>query len=234
MGKIIFTSLIIILLYIPTLGQEVFKQTGKASYYADKFEGKLTASGDKYKHNKFTAAHRTLPFGTRIKVTNLQNQNSVIVKINDRGPYVKGRILDLSRSAAEKLDFIHKGLTEVTIEVVDAVQMKKSAYDPGRPMRINKEIDQDEFYEFNVKRYQPSGFGVQIGSFRELVNLIRLSENLKKSYKKEVTVEVSFLNNVKVYKIIVGREKTRKKAEKLRDKLRKKYPESFIVDFGRL
>src|SRR5689334_17335274 len=77
-------------------------QTGKASFYADKFEGKPTASGEKYKHNKLTGAHKSLPFGTKVKVTNVANNQSVIVVINDRGPYVDGRIIDLSKSAAEQ------------------------------------------------------------------------------------------------------------------------------------
>src|SRR5882757_2084481 len=95
-------------------------QTGKASFYADKFEGSLTASGEKYKHSKLTAAHKTLPFGTRIRVTNQANQQSVEVIVNDRGPYVENRIVDLSKSAAEKLGFINQGLADVTIEVTDA------------------------------------------------------------------------------------------------------------------
>src|SRR5688572_5739872 len=94
-------------------------QTGKASFYADKFEGVYTASGEKYKHNKLTAAHKTLPFGTRVRVTNLENNNSVEVVINDRGPYVEDRIIDLSKEAAEQLGFINKGLAEVKLEVVD-------------------------------------------------------------------------------------------------------------------
>src|SRR5688572_14799873 len=75
-------------------------QTGKASFYADKFDGTITASGEKYRHNKLTAAHKTLPFGTKVRVTNLSNNKTVEVVINDRGPYVDGRIIDLSRSAA--------------------------------------------------------------------------------------------------------------------------------------
>src|SRR5690606_20336103 len=84
-------------------------QTGKASFYADKFEGSPTASGEKYRHNKLTAAHKPLPFGTRVRVTNLSNNKTVDVVINDRGPYVENRIIDLSKSAAEKLDFINQG-----------------------------------------------------------------------------------------------------------------------------
>src|SRR5688500_5113941 len=85
-------------------------QTGKASFYADKFEGSPTASGEKYRHSKMTAAHKTLPFGTTVRVTNLGNNKVAEVMVNDRGPYVDGRIIDLSRSAAKELDFINAGL----------------------------------------------------------------------------------------------------------------------------
>ncbi len=94
------------------------KTEGVASYYADKFVGRTTANGDKYKHNKLTAAHQTLPFGTKVKVTNLSNKKTVVVVINDRGPFVKGRIIDLSKSAAKKLDFINAGITKVRIKVL--------------------------------------------------------------------------------------------------------------------
>ena len=83
-------------------------QTGKASFYSDKYEGHVTASGEKYKHSKFTAAHKTLPFGTRVRVTNIENNQSVEVVVNDRGPYVDGRIIDLSKAAAEKLGYFSK------------------------------------------------------------------------------------------------------------------------------
>src|SRR5882724_6177449 len=80
-------------------------QTGKASFYSDSFEGSPTASGEKYRASKMTAAHKSLPFGTVVKVTNLANNESVKVTINDRGPFVEGRVIDVSRAAAEKLKF---------------------------------------------------------------------------------------------------------------------------------
>lgn len=101
--------------------QNIFSQapkTGLASFYNDKFEGRKTASGEIYKQGKLTAAHRTLPFNTKIKVTNLSNNKTVIVKINDRGPFVKDRILDLSKAAAIKLDYIDKGVTKVKWKVI--------------------------------------------------------------------------------------------------------------------
>lgn len=206
-------------------------QTGKASFYADKFEGSPTASGEKYKHNKLTAAHKSLPFGTRIRVTNLANDQSVEVVINDRGPYVENRIVDLSKSAAEKLGFVNQGLAEVKIEVVDAGDGKTS--DPARSID-HVAVDEKEFYDFEIERLRPKGFGVQIGTYQELVNLMRLSDNLKNSYKKQVTVQVKLINGIKYYGIILGQFSSRPKAEQFRFELRKKFPDAFIVEYGKL
>ena len=93
-------------------------QTGLASYYNDKFEGKLTASGETYDATKMTAAHPTLPFGTRIRVTNVKNKKSVNVRVNDRGPFIKGRIVDLSKAAAIQLGFLNHGIAKVKLEVI--------------------------------------------------------------------------------------------------------------------
>lgn len=86
-----------------------------ASYYADKYIGRKTSNGEKFKQNKLTAAHKTLPFGTKVKVTNLSNGQSVKVRINDRGPFIQGRIIDLSKKAAKKIDMMNTGVTKVTI-----------------------------------------------------------------------------------------------------------------------
>ncbi|MBS1731482.1 MAG: septal ring lytic transglycosylase RlpA family protein [Bacteroidetes bacterium] len=91
-------------------------QKGIASYYSDSFNGKKTANGEIFKNDKLTAAHQTLPFGTRVKVMNPQNGNSVKVRINDRGPFVKGRIIDLSKKAAEKLNMINDGILQVVLK----------------------------------------------------------------------------------------------------------------------
>lgn len=206
-------------------------QTGKASFYADKFEGRPTASGEKYRHNKLTAAHKTLPFGTKVKVTNLDNNKSVEVIINDRGPYVDGRIIDLSKSAAEQLGFINQGLAEVKVEIVDPGDGKKS--DPIKPIG-QVSVEEKEFYDFEVGRLKPSGFGVQIGMYQELVNLIRLADNLKSSYQKKVTVQVKILNGIKYYALILGQFPNRVKAEHFKSEIQKKFPDAFIVEFSRL
>lgn len=95
-------------------------QTGVASYYAKSLAGKLTASGEPHEPNALTAASRTLPLGTTAKVTNAENGRSVTVKVNDRGPYVKNRILDVSRRAAERLGFKHEGVTKVAVQPLEA------------------------------------------------------------------------------------------------------------------
>ena len=91
---------------------------GMASYYGPGFHGKLTANGEKYNMNGKTAAHKTLPFNTRVKVTNLENGKSVIVRINDRGPYKKRRIIDLSVGAAKEIGLIQSGVAEVKIKIL--------------------------------------------------------------------------------------------------------------------
>ncbi|GAA3900392.1 hypothetical protein GCM10022228_08600 [Halomonas cibimaris] len=94
-------------------------QKGKASYYSDRFQGALTASGTPFDQQALTAAHLTLPMGTKVKVTRPDTGKSVKVVINDRGPYVRGRIIDLSKRAARKLEFIERGVTKVKVTVLD-------------------------------------------------------------------------------------------------------------------
>ncbi len=206
-------------------------QTGKASFYADKFEGRPTASGEKYKHSKLTAAHKSLPFGTLIRVTNTKNNLSVEVTVNDRGPYVEGRVVDLSKSAAEKLEFVNIGLADVKVEVIDAGTGKVS--DPARAID-HIVVDEKEFYEFKIDRQNPKGYGLQIGTYQELVNLMRLAENLKSSYQKKVIVQVKILNGVKYYSLILGQFSNREKAETFREEIRIKFPDTFIVEYEKL
>ena len=94
-------------------------QTGLASYYHDRFHGRTTASGETYDRDALTAAHRTLPFGTLVDVRNLENDRKVRLRINDRGPFVEGRIIDVSRRAARELGFLDQGLVEVSVKVVN-------------------------------------------------------------------------------------------------------------------
>lgn len=102
------------------------RNVGEASWYGPGFRGKKTASGEIFDDEKLTAAHKTLPLGSKAKVTNLDNQKSIEVEINDRGPYVDGRILDLSHAAARALDMVEQGTAKVHIEIVKDSSMSGS------------------------------------------------------------------------------------------------------------
>lgn len=106
--------------------------TGEASYYADKFIGRSTSSGERYDPRAMTAAHRTLPFGTKVRVTRLSDGRSVVVRINDRGPFVRGRIIDLSHAAAGRLGILQEGVATVQIEVVSGTSVTPSEPAPDR------------------------------------------------------------------------------------------------------
>ena len=108
---------VMVVLATPTIS--VADEEGAASYYADSLHGNSTASGEPYDRNAMTAAHRTLAFGTKVRVTNLDNGKSVVVRINDRGPHVKSRIIDLSGASAEKLGMLDAGVAIVRIEIVN-------------------------------------------------------------------------------------------------------------------
>ncbi len=93
-------------------------QTGLAAFYHARFEGRRTASGESFDHNRLTAAHKTLPFGTLVRVINLRNYKSVIVRVNDRGPMQPGRVIDLTHRAATILGFMQQGMTKVVLEIL--------------------------------------------------------------------------------------------------------------------
>ncbi len=123
--KHIFTCILFLVLFsfeskAQLLGQQYL---GKASFYAKMFHGRTTSCGEKFSNNDFTAAHRSLPFNTMLEVTNLSNRKTITVRINDRGPYKTGRILDLTYAAANFLGFTHTGVAKVRIRVVGMESM---------------------------------------------------------------------------------------------------------------
>lgn len=97
------------------LGKE---QRGKASFYANKFNGRKTSNGERFSSKELTAAHRSFPFNTMVEVTNLANNKTIVVRVNDRGPYSKHRLIDLSREGAEQLGFVKKGVASVRLRVI--------------------------------------------------------------------------------------------------------------------
>ena len=111
----------------PTISSADTPTVGIASFYANKYHGRKTASGEIYDKNKMTAAHRTLPFGVTVRVTELSNNRSVVVRINDRGPFARGRIIDLSLAAAKQLGIVQSGQARVRVEVLPQVTSATAA-----------------------------------------------------------------------------------------------------------
>lgn len=220
-----------------------YTQEGIASVYAEKFEGRTTASGESYSFRKATCAHLNLPFGTLVKVTNLGNNQSVVVRVNDRGPFAPNRIIDLSRSAAEKLGFATIGIANVKIEVVEGPTQSTSTQTitpiqtgtvqtvtPKNSDNKQEVTPESELYELKVNLIQPKGFTIQVGSYKELVNMLRIANDLKNSLKKEIRIQVITSNSEKVYRLFVGSFATRKEAENFKEKAATIYPDCFIVE----
>lgn len=143
-------------------------QTGVASWYGPQFHGKTTSNKEIYDMYDLTAAHKSLPFGTYVEVTNLNNGKSVTVRINDRGPFVKGRIIDLSYAAAKAVDMIGTGTAPVKLEVLTEISPKKSS----------------------------QRFSVQVGSFVRKENARALENELRKRYKNVYITPFKTANQV--------------------------------------
>lgn len=141
--------------YYPIPDATGYRQKGTASWYGSKFHGKRTANGEIYNMHGLTAAHKTLPFGTLVRVKNLENNKEVVVRINDRGPFVRGRIIDLSNASARAIDLHIKGVARVEILALASEQKTSLDMQEGR-------------------------FSVQVGAFTQKSNADRLAEKLKR------------------------------------------------------
>ncbi len=172
-----------------------FVQIGIASWYGPGFHGSRTASGEIYNMYKLTAAHKTLPLGTYVRVINLENGKSVVVKINDRGPFVPGRIIDLSYAAAKRLGMLKKGTARVKI------------------VALGKRID----HTYKPENYALGNFYVQVGAFKNKLNAFRFRWRISRKYNLKVRV-VSLRG---YYRVLVGPVSTYSKARALKKRLRK-------------
>lgn len=142
--------------YYPMESADGYSEVGIASWYGPGFHGKLTANGEKYNQKAMTAAHKTLPIPTLVKVENLENGKSVVVRVNDRGPYSKGRIIDLTEVAARRLGMIDKGTAKVRVSVLSE--------DPDCYVTAGHKVNIDK-----------GNFAVQIGAFTDANNAKRLA-----------------------------------------------------------
>ena len=145
----------LLLLPASALAAGGYDRTGEASWYGERYQGRGTASGEAFDLNALTAAHRKLAFGTRVRVTNLANRRSVIVRINDRGPYARGRIIDLSRRAAALLGFEIDGIARVRVQAVqDAPPVQEAAAPRAAPS--TREVPSEESIRESLRiRWQP-------------------------------------------------------------------------------
>ncbi len=224
--KVRFVSRLVILILCicfftnNSFAQKRYKQKGKASFYANKFIGRKTSNGEIFSQKKLTAAHKYLPFGTKLKVTNLDNNRSIIVVVNDRGPFIKGRIIDLTKYGANKLGFIKKGVATVLVEQIVVKSNKKIA---------SKIINESEYFKVDSQFDSPKGFGVQIGSFTEMNNIFLLIAKQRKRTKLPIYIQTKKKNNKNLYRIIVGNVESRHKAEVLVRHLVKHYPGCFAT-----
>ncbi|WP_421871226.1 septal ring lytic transglycosylase RlpA family protein [Marinoscillum sp.] len=197
------------------------EHTGLASFYGGQFHGRPTASGEIYDMEKMTAAHRTLPFGTMIRVTNLSNGQSVEVKVNDRGPFIDNRIVDLSFGAAKVIEMVNDGVIEVSLEIIQ----KDLAPKP---------VSNNSFFQIEINRLKPGGYGVQIMSFAQTDNYVSFVEQLQDQYPADqIILQSKMVNGQKVVGVLLGQYVDRSEAESHQQTLVTRYPDSYIVDYSR-
>ncbi len=196
--------------YEPLTNHRDFVQTGIASWYGTDFQGKNTSNGEKYDMNAMTAAHKTLPLGVYVKVKNLDNGRETVVRVNDRGPFVKGRVIDLSYAAAKKLGLESIGTAPVRIE---ALGYRVSGTD--QYMAVNN--------------YDEGNYTVQVGSFRQYGNAQMLSESMKKRFRFS-EIHMIEVNGAKFYRVYAGKYTSLQSAEDAEKAFSESgYPASFVV-----
>ncbi|MGM0452965.1 MAG: septal ring lytic transglycosylase RlpA family protein [Thermodesulfobacteriota bacterium] len=200
--------------YYPISDADGFQQTGKASWYGDKFHGKKTANGEIYDMHAETAAHKTLPLGTFVKVRNLENNRETVVRINDRGPFVSGRIIDLSYKAARDIDMVGNGTARVKI-----VAMAPSGEGGGE---VSDPPDFDS-----------GDFTVQIGAFADHARAKKLRQSLARQHD-DVTVTPVEKQGRTLYRVRIGRFQSLEEAEKYETRIKQSgHAQAFAVARGK-
>ncbi len=209
-----------------------YYQKGYASWYGREFDGRKTASGERYDMNKLTAAHRTLPFGTKILVKNLENDKTVTVTVNDRGPYRDNRILDVSYAAARKLGIVSSGEANVGIiiagkesesKLVGKQSRKKDNINPVAGINRDEEENGDDFRE-NISG--SDSYSVQAGAFYSRRN----AEKLQKRLEELTQNPVILMKDNDLYKVKINSLNSKKDANKIKRMLDREEIPSYIID----
>ena len=190
--------------YHPMLDARGYREEGVASWYGRDFHGKPTACGERYDMYAMTAAHKILPMHTRLKVTNLENGRQITVRVNDRGPFVKSRVIDLSYEAACRLDMDVQGTAKVRLESIDPL--------PG-------------FADGDL----PGPFLIQVGSFSQRDNAERLAGSLRAQGYRGTRVQRARVGGASYWRVQAGEFKALKSAELELARLALEYPAAFIV-----
>lgn len=202
--------------YYPLPSAEGYIEEGIASWYGSDFHGRPTACGERYDMHAMTAAHKTLPLGTYVKVTNLENHRSTILRINDRGPFVAGRIIDLSCRGAQELDSYRKGTARVRVEAVQHASEEK--------------LGTNTYWRVDpVPSFRYGQFTIQIGAFREQPNALKLKDRMSRHFDGAQIVQ-AYEKGCILHRVQVGMYRDLLLARKDLDSLRiHGFSDAFIV-----
>lgn len=198
--------------YTPLLRADGFVEYGLASWYGSDFHGRYTSNGERYDMYALTAAHKTLPLGVFVRVTNKRNDRQIVVRVNDRGPFVRDRVIDLSYTAAKELDIVGPGTAPVRVEALGYGEYSNGSVTYRRPA------------SFDAGRY-----AVQVAAFIEKDNASRLAARMKERYGFSLVQEAT-VKGEKYFRVQAGRYDSLREAESARSRFEKEgYAGSFVV-----
>lgn len=188
--------------YFVMPSSEGYRQTGVASWYGKAFHGKRTSSGTIYNMYEMTAAHKTLPLPSLVRVTNLSNGKSVVVTVDDRGPFVKGRLIDLSFAAAKQLDIVQAGTAEVEVEAIGGASGARPVivYSPGNNPQTSTSASGNIAPTLIPARH----LYMQVGAFGTLANAERLKSHLESNGVSKVVIRYDASAGKTLYRVRIG------------------------------
>lgn len=197
-----------------------FRQRGYASWYGKKFHGRRTANGERYDMFAMSAAHKTLPLPSYVRVTDLDNGKSVVVKVNDRGPFHSDRIIDLSYAAAAKLGLIGHGTSKVELEVLDpATYTAPSASPPAPPLDDNAPQEIASVSATPLPPLGPASGFLQVGAYNDPINAAALRDNLQSQGFSQVQIRITTRSDTPVHRVLIGPFRSQDDASTTRNRL---------------